>query len=103
MPHISTLDLQTEYGKFVLEPLVESWTELESICRSVVTCRHCNCGLDPWLVSADEIGDPADLELAMDVNGESRQRASTRDLILALLENAQPRGLGVVARKTEFF
>jgi 2,4-didehydro-3-deoxy-L-rhamnonate hydrolase len=59
--------------------------------------------LDPWLVSADEIGDPADLELAMDVNGESRQRASTRDLILALLENAQPRGLGVVARKTEFF
>jgi 2-keto-4-pentenoate hydratase/2-oxohepta-3-ene-1,7-dioic acid hydratase in catechol pathway len=42
--------------------------------------------LGPWLVTADEIGDPADLELAIDVNGESRQRANTRDLILGIPE-----------------
>lgn len=38
--------------------------------------------LGPWLVTADEIADPASLDLALDVNGEARQRANTRDLIL---------------------
>lgn len=38
--------------------------------------------LGPWLVTADELGDPSGLELALDVNGEPRQRANTRDLIL---------------------
>jgi 2,4-diketo-3-deoxy-L-fuconate hydrolase len=47
--------------------------------------------LGPWLVTADEIGDPAGLDLALDVGTESRQRANTRDLILdvpALIEFA---------------
>ena len=38
--------------------------------------------LGPWFVTADEIPDPASLDLALDVNGEPRQRANTRDLIL---------------------
>ena len=38
--------------------------------------------LGPWLVTADEIADPASLDLALDVNGDARQRANTRDLIL---------------------
>ena len=38
--------------------------------------------LGPWLVTADEITDPAALDLSLDVNGEPRQRANTRDLIL---------------------
>ena len=38
--------------------------------------------LGPWVVTADEIPDPAALDLALDVNGEPRQRANTRDLIL---------------------
>lgn len=42
--------------------------------------------LGPWLVTADEIGDPAALELAIDVNDEARQRANTRDLILGVPE-----------------
>lgn len=42
--------------------------------------------LGPWLVTADEIGDPANLELAIDVNDEPRQRANTRDLILGIPE-----------------
>jgi 2,4-diketo-3-deoxy-L-fuconate hydrolase len=38
--------------------------------------------LGPYLVTADEIGDPSGLNLALDVNGERRQTANTRDLIL---------------------
>ena len=38
--------------------------------------------LGPWLVTADEIGDPAGLDLELDVDGEPRQRANTRDLII---------------------
>jgi len=34
--------------------------------------------LGPWLVTADEIGDPNDLALSLSVNGERRQHSSTR-------------------------
>lgn len=35
----------------------------------------------PWIVTVDEIEDPHALELVTTVNGEPRQRASTRDMI----------------------
>lgn len=35
----------------------------------------------PWLVTADEIGDPGGLELELFVNGALRQRSNTRHLI----------------------
>jgi 2-keto-4-pentenoate hydratase/2-oxohepta-3-ene-1,7-dioic acid hydratase in catechol pathway len=35
----------------------------------------------PWLVTADELGDPSDVELMLAVNGEIRQRTSTADLL----------------------
>ena len=38
----------------------------------------------PWMVTADEIADPANLSLSLEVNGEPRQRANTRDLVLDL-------------------
>jgi 2,4-diketo-3-deoxy-L-fuconate hydrolase len=38
--------------------------------------------LGPWLVTADEIGDPAGLQMVLTVNGAPRQNANTRDLIL---------------------
>jgi len=38
--------------------------------------------LGPWLVTADEFGNPADRDLELKVNGETRQKANTRDLIL---------------------
>jgi len=38
----------------------------------------------PWVVTADEIPDPANLGLSLQVNGETRQRANTRDLVLGL-------------------
>lgn len=38
--------------------------------------------LGPWFVTADEIGDPAGLDLELTVDGEPRQKANTRDLVL---------------------
>jgi 2-keto-4-pentenoate hydratase/2-oxohepta-3-ene-1,7-dioic acid hydratase in catechol pathway len=37
--------------------------------------------LGPWLVTADEVPDPNDLNLSLAVNGETRQRANTRELV----------------------
>jgi 2-keto-4-pentenoate hydratase/2-oxohepta-3-ene-1,7-dioic acid hydratase in catechol pathway len=42
--------------------------------------------LGPWLVTADELPDPSGLGLSITVNGEPRQKASTRDLILGVPE-----------------
>lgn len=39
------------------------------------------CPMGPWLVSADEAGDPSEMELVTRINGEVRQRASVADLI----------------------
>jgi 2-keto-4-pentenoate hydratase/2-oxohepta-3-ene-1,7-dioic acid hydratase in catechol pathway len=37
--------------------------------------------LGPWLTTADEISDPNALDLVLEVNGEVRQSANTRDLV----------------------
>ena len=42
--------------------------------------------LGPWLVTADEIPDPSNLDLSLSVNGELRQKANTRDMILGVPE-----------------
>lgn len=42
------------------------------------------CVVGPWLVTSDEIADPTQLTLSIAVNGEPRQRANTRDLVLGL-------------------
>ena len=47
--------------------------------------------IGPWLVTADEIPDPGDLDLRLDVNGETRQSGNTRQMIRdvpALIEYA---------------
>jgi 2-keto-4-pentenoate hydratase/2-oxohepta-3-ene-1,7-dioic acid hydratase in catechol pathway len=35
----------------------------------------------PWLVTPDEVGDPGKLDMWLDVNGEKRQRGSTKTMI----------------------
>jgi len=40
--------------------------------------------LGPWFVTADEVSDPAALDLELKVNGEAHQRANTRDLIIPI-------------------
>ena len=40
------------------------------------------CPVGPWIVTADEVGDPGTLQGTLWVNGEIRQDANTRDLVL---------------------
>ena len=42
--------------------------------------------MGPYLVTSDEIADPLDLELEMKVNGESRQKANTGEMIFKIPE-----------------
>ncbi|CAM5405964.1 fumarylacetoacetate hydrolase family protein [Eoetvoesiella caeni] len=42
--------------------------------------------LGPWLVTADELPDASNLELALKVNNELRQKSNTSDLILGVAE-----------------
>ena len=42
------------------------------------------CVLGPWLVTADELSDPSRIGLRLAVNGETRQSANTRDLIMPI-------------------
>jgi 2-keto-4-pentenoate hydratase/2-oxohepta-3-ene-1,7-dioic acid hydratase in catechol pathway len=42
--------------------------------------------LGPWLVTADEIPNPGELDLEISVNGEQRQKSNTKYLILGVAE-----------------
>jgi 2-keto-4-pentenoate hydratase/2-oxohepta-3-ene-1,7-dioic acid hydratase in catechol pathway len=47
--------------------------------------------LGPYLLTADEVADPTDLELRLSVNGDERQHAALADLIVdipGLIEHA---------------
>jgi 2-keto-4-pentenoate hydratase/2-oxohepta-3-ene-1,7-dioic acid hydratase in catechol pathway len=50
--------------------------------RSLRKSPDSYCVLGPWLVTADELGDPGRLRLSIQVNGQTRQDANTSDLIL---------------------
>lgn len=52
-------------------------TEARSFRKSIDTYTV----IGPWLVTADEIGDPGNLDLELTVNGEMRQQSNTRYLI----------------------
>lgn len=38
----------------------------------------------PWIVTADEVPNPADIDMKLWINGELRQQANTRDLIVSI-------------------
>lgn len=42
------------------------------------------CPLGPWLVTRDEVPDPQNLSMCLDVNGERRQTGSTRTMIFGV-------------------
>lgn len=44
------------------------------------------CVLGPWLVTADELTDPNALDFWLTVNGQRRQQANTRDLIIGIAD-----------------
>jgi 2-keto-4-pentenoate hydratase/2-oxohepta-3-ene-1,7-dioic acid hydratase in catechol pathway len=75
----------------------------------------------PWLVTADEVGDPQDLALWLDLNGQRRQDGNTRNMIFGvaqlvsyvsrfmtlnpgdLLTTGTPAGVGLGARPSPVF
>ena len=42
------------------------------------------CPMGPWLVTADEVGEPWDLDVTCALNGEAVQRGNTHDLIFSV-------------------
>lgn len=52
-------------------------TEFQSFRKSIDTYAV----LGPWLVTADEIADPGQLDLWLSVNGQPRQQSNTRHLV----------------------
>ncbi|WP_176597106.1 MULTISPECIES: fumarylacetoacetate hydrolase family protein [Sphingobium] len=44
------------------------------------------CPVGPWLVTADEIGDPQDLDMHLDVNGARMQTGNTKTMIFTVAE-----------------
>lgn len=42
--------------------------------------------LGPWFMTADEVGNASALDLELTVNGEPRQKANTRDLIIGIAD-----------------
>jgi 2-keto-4-pentenoate hydratase/2-oxohepta-3-ene-1,7-dioic acid hydratase in catechol pathway len=55
------------------------------------------CPLGPWIVSADELGDPQALQLRLCVNGDLKQDANTRDMVfgVAQLVSAWSQGMSL--------
>jgi len=45
-----------------------------------------HCPIGPWLVTPDELGDPQDVELWLEVNGVRRQTGSTRTMIFGVAQ-----------------
>jgi len=43
-----------------------------------------HCPLGPWIVTADEIGDPQNLRISLRVNGATKQDSSTRFMVFRL-------------------
>ncbi|MCE5279761.1 MAG: fumarylacetoacetate hydrolase family protein [Planctomycetaceae bacterium] len=44
------------------------------------------CPMGPWMVTADEVGDPQKLAIGLSVNGETRQQSSTELMIHSVAE-----------------
>src|SRR5207244_12483104 len=54
--------------------------------RSLRKSPDSYCVLGPWLVTADEIPSPGNLNLKISVNGEERQNSNTKYMVLGVPE-----------------
>jgi len=45
-----------------------------------------HCPIGPWLVTPDELGDPQDVDLWLDVNGQRRQTGNTKTMIFGVAQ-----------------
>lgn len=69
-------------GYSIALDITERGTEERSLRKSIDTYTV----LGPWLVTADELPDAGALDLSLEINGELRQKANTRDLILGVAD-----------------
>jgi 2-keto-4-pentenoate hydratase/2-oxohepta-3-ene-1,7-dioic acid hydratase in catechol pathway len=53
-----------------------------SFCKAIDTF----CPLGPWIVTPDEVPDPADLNMELRVNGETRQRSHSGNMSTSIAE-----------------
>ena len=44
------------------------------------------CPMGPWLVTADDVADPHDLDISLDIGGEVLQKSNTKNLIFRIPE-----------------
>lgn len=78
-------------GNDVTERLWQHATPQWSLGKSFDT--HAPMG--PWLVTADELGDPHDLGIRCFVNGESRQSSNTRHLVFDVWQQVAHLSVGM--------
>jgi len=53
-----------------------------SFCKAIDTF----CPVGPWIVTPDEVGDPQNLDMLLQVNGEDRQVSNTRNMWVPIPE-----------------
>ena len=59
------------------------------------------CPLGPWIVTADELGDPQDVRLSLRVNGDTKQDAHTSDMIFGVAKLIAVWSLGMTLEPGE--
>jgi 2-keto-4-pentenoate hydratase/2-oxohepta-3-ene-1,7-dioic acid hydratase in catechol pathway len=84
--HVSEADaLKHVAGYCIVDDVSERAFQME---HQGTTTKGKSCDtfapIGPWLVTADEAGDPQGLEVWTRVNGESRQRGHTKDMIFGV-------------------
>jgi 2-keto-4-pentenoate hydratase/2-oxohepta-3-ene-1,7-dioic acid hydratase in catechol pathway len=81
--HIARADAYSHvFGYACLIDMVVRGTEERVMRKSYDTF----CPFGPWIVTADEVPDPANLQARLWVNGVLKQDANTRDLIVDIPE-----------------
>lgn len=61
-----------------------------------------SCPMGPWIVTADEIPYPPELQIRLSVNGEPRQNGNTGDMIFGISEIVSELSRGVTRRPARF-
>lgn len=60
--------------------------EMESGVFSFSKAIDTFCPIGPWIVTADEVGDPHDLEMELRVNGDVRQKSNTSRMSVSIAQ-----------------
>ena len=79
--NVSETDALTYIAGYAIAlDMVVRGTEDRSFRKSIDTYAV----LGPWMVTADEIPDPTNLNFSLAVNGEVKQKSNTRDMIMGI-------------------